>query len=111
MKIYVGDRGDGKTHALIEWVKEGQTRASYPGWTRVLITHTLREAERLRGYGNPYRLDYRQVFSVHEWRTGRFVREGLQIAVDNVDLVLNELLGNFYPNALACSGEAVLLDG
>lgn len=100
MKVIVNGRQSGKTFRLIQWVKEGFETTSYPGWTRVLLTHSLDEAQRLRAQ---YDLEYRQVFSVSEWQTARLGREPVEIAVDNADLVLTAYLGQ-HPAALSMTG-------
>ena len=90
MRVIVNGRQAGKTYALVQWVKEGEQTNSYPGWSRVILTHTIDEAQRLRGL---YELDYRQVFSVSEWRTARLGRRPVDVALDNADLVLASYLG------------------
>ena len=100
MKVLVMGRGAGKTHTLIEWVKQGVETKSYPGWSRVILTHSLDEAERLRrGHG----LDYRQVFEVGEWVRARLGRKPVEVAVDNADLVLSALLRQ-RPEVIALTG-------
>jgi hypothetical protein len=92
MQVFVSGRQTGKTHLLAEWAKNGTRVDSYPGWSRIILTTDLREADRLRGPGNPFGLDYHQVFSVTEWRNGRFRFPDLQVGVDNIDIVLAGLL-------------------
>lgn len=89
MKIYANGRQSGKTYRLIQWVKNGKKTDSYPGWSRILLCHSLDEAQRIR---TQYDLDYRQVFSVSEWQRARKGHEPVEVALDNADLVLAMLL-------------------
>lgn len=102
MRVIARGRQAGKTHALIQWVKEGVETDSYPGWSRVLLTHSLEDAQRLRTQGD---LDYRQVFSVSEWRTARIGRKPVEVAADNADLLLSIYLGQ-TPTLIALTGSA-----
>ena len=100
MKVIVNGRQSGKTHTLVEWIKEGEETDSYPGWSRILLCHSLEEAQRIRQL---YDLDYRQVFAVSEWKTARMGRKPVDIAVDNVDLILTSYLGQ-HPAQIAMTG-------
>ena len=102
MRVIARGRQAGKTHALIEWVKEGETTDSYPGWSRILLCHSLEEAQRIR---TQYDLDYRQVFAVSEWKTARMGRKPVEIVLDNADLVLASLLGQ-SPTRITITGSA-----
>lgn len=102
MKVIVRGRQAGKTHDLVQWVKQGEETDSYPGWSRVILTHSIHEAERIRSL---YELDYRQVFSAEEWKTARLGRRPVQIAVDNAELVLASYLRQ-HPDQIAVTGEA-----
>ena len=93
-------RQAGKTYALVQWVKDGEETDSYPGWSRVILTHSLEEAQRLRSL---YDLEYRQVFSVNEWKTARLGRKPVDIAVDNADMILAHVIGQ-YPSQVALTG-------
>lgn len=90
MRIIVRPRRAGKTHELLEWVKQGERTDSYPGWSRIILTHTLDEAQRLRTREDMY---YHQVFSIGEWQSARIGRWVPEIAIDNADIVLADLLG------------------
>ena len=101
MRVIARGRQAGKTYDLIQWVKEGRETNQYPGWSRVLLCHTLAEAQRIR---TSYDVDYRQVFAVSEWTTEYIpLRHEVQIAVDNADLVLASLLGQM-PTQIAVTG-------
>jgi hypothetical protein len=93
-------RQAGKTYDLRGWVKQGVETDSYPGWSRVILTHSLEEAQRLR---TAYDLDYRQVFSVEEWRSARLGRRPVEVALDNADLVLAQMLGQM-PRIISVTG-------
>lgn len=100
MKVIVNGRQAGKTYALVQWVKEGEQTDSYPGWSRVILTHNIDEAQRLR---QQYDLDYRQVFSVPEWQHARLGREPVEVALDNADITLGHLLGQ-SPSLISLTG-------
>ena len=100
MKVIVRGRQAGKTYDLVQWVKQGEETNSYPGWSRVILTHSIAEAERIRGL---YDLDYRQVFSAQEWRTARLGRRPVEIAVDNAEIILASYLRN-HPAQIAITG-------
>jgi hypothetical protein len=100
VRVIARGRQAGKTYDLIQWVKEGKETNSYPGWSRVLLCHTLEEAQRIR---TDYDVDYRQVFGVTEWGAARLGRKPVEIAVDNADLVLASLLGQM-PTQIAVTG-------
>lgn len=100
MKVIVNGRQSGKTYQLIQWVKDGEKTDSYPGWSRILLCHSLDEAQRLR---TQYDLDYHQVFSVDEWRHARKGRKPVEVALDNADLVLGMLLGQM-PACISLTG-------
>ena len=102
MKVIARGRREGKTHALIEWVKEGEETDSYPGWSRVLLCHSLEEAQRIR---TQYDLDYRQVFAVNEWKTAHLGHEPVEVALDNADIILTSLLGQWI-TCIAVTGSA-----
>lgn len=103
MNVEVCGRGAGKTYRLVQWVKDGEETDSYPGWSRVLLTHSIDEAQRLR---SEYELDYRQVFSYAEWRDAHLGPKPVDIAVDNVDLLL---MGYFrsMPSLIAMTGSNI----
>lgn len=105
MKIIVRPRQGGKTRELIRWVKEGKPTGSYPFWSRIILCHTFDEAQRLRTEGS---LEYRQVFSVREWRQSHIGPDPMEIAVDNVDLVLMDYLG-MMPSHITLNGEGAEL--
>lgn len=100
MKVIVRGRQAGKTYDLVQWVKQGDETNSYPGWSRVILTHSIAEAERIRDL---YDLDYRQVFSAEEWRTARLGLKPVEVAVDNAELILASYLRN-YPTQIAMTG-------
>lgn len=102
MKVIARPRQAGKTYELIQWLKGGERTDSYPGWSRILLCHSLEEAQRIRTAGQ---LDYRQVFSVEEWRSARIGQKPVEVAVDNADLVLASLIGQ-YPTHISVTGSA-----
>ena len=103
-QIIVRPRQAGKTHAAVEWVLEGEATDSYPGWTRVLLTQSITEADRVR-QAFP-ELDYRQVFSFNEWRNARLGAKPVEVAVDNADMILASLLGQ-TPSRITMTGGVI----
>jgi hypothetical protein len=100
MRVIARGRQAGKTYDLVQWVKEGEQTDSYPGWSRVLLCHSLDEAQRIREL---YDLDYRQVFGVNEWRGARLGPKTVEVAIDNVDLILLSLIGQ-HPTQISMTG-------
>lgn len=99
MKVIVRPRQAGKTTELVEWVKQGEATNSYPFWTRIILCPTVDMAQRLRHGVNEYGLDYTQVFSFGEWQRARKGRLPVEVAIDNLDLIIADALG--HPAALA----------
>jgi hypothetical protein len=96
---YISDRQQGKTAALIEWVKGGNKVGYYPGWDRIILVSSRQEADLLRG-GDPetnkYGLEYHQVYYYEEWKNS--YKHGVQgpvvLGIDNVEFFLNRMLFN-----------------
>ncbi len=102
--FHVTDRGEGKTEALVNWVKLGVSENGFPHWSRVIVTHNEHEAERLR---KQYNLTKNQVWAWDYWVArgrGRGSNSHLQVAVDNVDIILQGLL-HAYPVIVTATGE------
>jgi hypothetical protein len=102
VKVFARGRQAGKTHELVEWVKEGVETDSYPGWSRVLLTHSIEEAQRLR---TRYSLSYNQVYAASEWKKARLGRKPVEVALDNADLVLMSYLGQM-PSHITVTGRS-----
>ena len=104
MKIIQGDRGLGKTTALIEWLLEGYAIPAYPGWSRVIVclnheqtTHVtarLRRATEEWNEQEPTTWDVRKcVWDLSDMRSGlRGVSRVVEVGFDNFDVYLR-LLG------------------
>lgn len=101
LAIVARPRQGGKTTEVVEWIQQGARTDSYPGWSRVLLTHTVHDADRVR---RDFGLDYHQVFSIEEWRTARLGRLPVEVAMDNADIVLANLIGQ-WPVMLTMTGE------
>jgi hypothetical protein len=103
MKFIILDQGEGKTTKLIKWVKQGHEINTWPYWSRIIITHTMQNADLLRNtmrkeHGmDRIGLDYHQVFFLGEWqnRGQGAQRESVEVGLDNADLVLQEVLGDY----------------
>lgn len=91
MKVIVRPRQAGKTYGLVQWVLAGEETDSYPGWSRVLLCQTFEQANRIRQLYPA--LDYRQVFSFHEWTWTRLGARPVEVVVDNADQILESILG------------------
>jgi hypothetical protein len=104
MKIIQGDRGLGKTTALIEWLLEGHKILGYPGWSRVIIcpnhaqtTHAtakLREATKVWSEDSPETWDMRKcVWDLSDLRSGLrgTRRDEVELGFDNFDMYLDIL--------------------
>lgn len=102
MKIITRPRGGGKTTEAIEWLIAGERAPAPIGWSRAILCHTTREAERLVPlvmsktvglaryerfpiFGIP-------VFTVDEWQRLAGGNQGTQVWVDNLDIILPDLL-------------------
>jgi hypothetical protein len=88
--VLVRPRQAGKTHALVQWVKEGEATNSYPFWSRIILTPSIEQAMRLREEYED--LDYNQVFAWIEWSTMRRGSLPVEVAVDNLDMIVAEHL-------------------
>jgi hypothetical protein len=91
VKVIMGGRQAGKTTALVEKVRGGVQRPD-GSWSRVIVTHSEREAEWLR---REHDLDKRQVLSSDEWGRNRFGGRDHpdDLLVDNLDHWLLDVFG------------------
>lgn len=90
MKVIAAGRKTGKTQQVVDWVLEGERVHGYPGWSRVLLVHNLEEVVRLR---DQYSIDSKQIFSLHEWQRAHNVHPDTEVAIDNLDMYLPNLIG------------------
>lgn len=101
----VRPRQGGKTRTAVEWVLEGERTDSYPGWSRILICHSIEESARIRAdYPD---LDYQQVFSWAEWANVHPGFKPVSIAIDNADMILSRLLRGHTVSVITGTGEAI----
>jgi hypothetical protein len=49
MLVIVGDRRQGKTTHLLQWMLKGKQLDDYPGWSRALVCHSHVEVVRVTG--------------------------------------------------------------
>lgn len=91
-----GGRQIGKTYKLIEWVEEGYDQGSN-GWSRIILTTSEQEAERVRrilkGRNRDKNVDG-WVASAENWNKSPARLHGTAIAVDNLDMILRHMLGD-----------------
>lgn len=103
MEVISGPRQSGRSTALARWVLDGQRIAGYPGWSRIVIVVDIKHHEwftkRLlpqvaeTPYGGAAAPDfYRMAFTWDDWHRGHFNRNGLEVAVDDLDRLLRERL-------------------
>jgi hypothetical protein len=95
LRILVAERQRGKTTALLNWVSAGHRVPHYPGWSRVLVVHTLQAATSLKGQGWWEKLedfDHR-VYSLEEWRNARHVDPFTEVVYDEGLFFLPDLPG------------------
>jgi hypothetical protein len=103
MKVIAAARKTGKTQQAVDWVLEGERVHGYPGWSRVLLVHNLEEVVRLR---DQFSLDPKQIFSLHEWQRASNVHPETEVAIDNVDMYLHNLIGRHgVPTLVTITGE------
>jgi hypothetical protein len=106
MKIVTRPRGGGKTTEAIEWLLEGDRASNSLGWTRALLVANESESRRVREivrgkafgllrYENfqRYGIPVVSVVDVRFSPEQVLPREGVQVMVDNADMVLSALLG------------------
>jgi hypothetical protein len=103
MEIIVRPRQTGKTFEMVKWVLAGRETHSYPGWSRVILTPTLDQADYIRKQYPA--LEYHQVYSWREWRERFPGREFVEVAVDNADEVLAQAIGQRAAVASFTGGE------
>lgn len=95
--LVAGGRRSGRTTKLLEWLKQAVPTNSYPFWDRVLLVHSLDRAQDLRGQlarwsrsrGDKHGLAYNLVYSYTEWREARIGHMPVEIAVDDVDMLVS----------------------
>jgi hypothetical protein len=91
VKVEVAGRQAGKTHRAVAWVKAGNKIDRYPGWDRVLLTHSITEVVRIRAR---YNLDPHQVYSIREWiDRNKMAFADVEVMVDNLDIWIEGVLG------------------
>jgi len=112
---YISARQEGKTHALVNWVKGGRKVSYWPYWDRVILVSSRREADILRrpvADETRYDLDYHQVFTVDEWKKGiqSRIRGPIVLGIDNIEYFLNRMLFNTgYSQIAMITGTGELL--
>lgn len=99
-QILGGGRQSGKTTRLLNWVAAGEKIDRYPGWSRVLVVHSIDEVLRLRSIirmdpEHPlFEDDPHRVYSLEEWRSAHNVAHDVEVAIDNLDLHVAHLIGH-----------------
>lgn len=90
--MLVAGRREGKTTQVILWLAGAHKVEGNPGWSRILLTFSKTEADRLR---MDYPVFARRIFSLREWThtAARGLGGDLEIAIDNADMILQDLVG------------------
>lgn len=94
MFIYALPRGTGKTRKAVEWLVEGTGTNSYPGWTRVLVVHSVQAHLMLR---NELRnqipdIDHR-LFNWKEWCDARAIDPDTEVLIDELEMMFPHIPG------------------
>ncbi len=89
MRLHIGPRQSGKTTALLEWLRAGPDR--------YVVVHSQFEAYRLSQLVIEYPDLFDKIITVDELISKRILRgkRNAEIAIDNLDLVLPQLIGSF----------------
>lgn len=109
----VGGRCTGKTTRLLEWVAAGEPRNGYPFWSRVLVVHSLQEVMRLRSIirADPERPlfedDPHRLYHLDDWRTAHLQERDVEVALDNLDLMIAHLVGPGRLSRASMTGTAI----
>lgn len=117
MKVLTTERGEGKSTELLHWLLRGDPRDHWPGWSRVIVVSTSREArllafhhqrseylhELMLARGGP-ELD--KLILVYGSDVRPHLLDRVEVAVDNVDLLLAGLLFK-TPAVITMTGEPV----
>ena len=97
LAVLVGGRQAGKTRRLLEWVAYGERTNGYPGWSRVLIVHSVGEVMRLRSIiratDPPMFLDdAHRIYHLEDWQTALVTGEPPVVALDSAEIYLARLV-------------------
>jgi hypothetical protein len=98
MQVLVSDRGSGKTTRLLDWLAQGQEIPGYPGWSRVLLVHSIDEVLRLRDIirADPEHPliedDPHRIYHLEDWQHAH-ASYPVEVALDNAEMHLTRLLG------------------
>lgn len=117
LQIVLADRQEGKTTRLVEWLLQGHLTEPWPGWSRMLLVPTVREAVNLPEEYHWADLELRMhlgvpgglgkiICSANEISSLRLHvgrNPDLEIALDNADHWLQHQLG-FDPALLSLTG-------
>lgn len=120
MKVFTTERGEGKSTELLHWLLRGEPIDAWPTWSRVIVVSTAREArllsfhhqksehlgELLLARGGPELDTLILVYDSDLPR--RRILDNVEVAVDNVDLLLAHLLHQM-PAVVTMTGEPVSL--
>lgn len=117
IRAIVSDHTTGKTTAAAAWLLGGHLVPGWPGWSRALVVSSsslvpwtvrhMPEVDRVlreRGYAPGLG---KLVLSLGEVRRLRGVDRALELAVDDIDALLVELLGGYVPALVTMSADPV----
>jgi hypothetical protein len=110
MKVLLTGRGEGKTTALMDWVKGGVRVEPYPGWSRVgiVITERLYLDMKRQYWGEVEDFDHR-IYQIDEFQRGKFpTNRKTAYRIDNLEMLI---YGEFHIPGMGGTFRIPNLDG
>lgn len=83
-------RQEGKTHQLVDWVRDGDPREHYPHYSRVIVVMFDNDRDRMI---KTFNLGVHQVITFATFRRKSVMYTETEIAIDNAEYVLEWALG------------------
>lgn len=123
MRVLVEDRQTGRTTQLLRWLSEGESRAAWPSWSRVIIVRDECEAKHLlqhhdavktvnqllRERGGPDLAKVILAYDRDRYAIQRIRLHDVAVAVDNAEEWLHQSFG-FVPAVVVLTGARMELD-
>jgi hypothetical protein len=112
MRIIVGDRGEGKTSALVEWLLAGHSIPAYPGWSRAIVCAHRKDILRLVQVVSELTHDWPDELATYDvrkviWGINDLIQVSrgsdwgnVEYAIDDVHIVLQQAMGISKPPEL-----------
>lgn len=112
LKVVIAPRRGGKTTQLLDWVLAGKEVDGYPGWSRVLVVHSIEMERHLRRMiveysGLPWvDIDFtHRVYAWVEWKKAQGVHPDTEVMIDNVEFLLPRMPGHL--EGFSVSGQII----